>query len=333
MQYTTLGKTGLQVSVAGLGCGGYSRLGQSTGRSEAQSIALVQQAFDQGINFIDTARNYRTEDIVGKALKGRNRDELVISTKTTLADDTGRKCPAQVVRELEVSLRKMDLTTVDVFHLHGVEPSVYDYAVEKIVPALLREQEKGKFRFLGITEVPPKDPHHETLARAVQQDCFDVVMVAFHLLHQSAREKIFKHTLAKGIGVLNMFAVRLLFSKPGRLNHVVTQLINEGKLPAWLAEREQPLGFLIRSGGACTVIDAAYRYCRHEPGTDVILFGTGNPTHLRSNIDSILSDPLPIADLQRIKELFGALEDVGLDAPGRQPCLKRPPIKFALQTL
>ena len=164
MQYTTLGKTGLQVSVAGLGCGGYSRLGQSTGRSEAQSIAIVQQAMDQGINFIDTARNYRTEDIVGKALKGRNRDEVVISTKTTLADDTGRKCPAQVVRELEASLRKMDLTTVDVFHLHGVQPAVYDHAVQKIVPALLREQEKGKFRFLGITEVPPKDPHHETLA-------------------------------------------------------------------------------------------------------------------------------------------------------------------------
>ena len=318
MQYTTLGKTGLQVSVAGLGCGGYSRLGLSTGRSESQSIALVQQAVDYGINFIDTARNYRTEAIVGKALKGRNRDELVISTKTTLADDTGRKTPAQIVEELEASLRKMEVTFVDVFHLHGVQPSVYDYALERIVPALLREKEKGKFRFLGITEVPPKDPYHETLERAVQQDCFDVVMVAFHLLHQSAREKIFKHTLAKGIGVLNMFAVRLLFSKPGRLNHVVTQLINEGQLPAWLAEREHPLGFLIRSGGACTVIDAAYRYCRHEPGTDVVLFGTGNPTHLQSNIDSILSGSLPTADLQRIEELFGALVDVGLDAPGQQ---------------
>ena len=318
MQYTTLGKTGLQVSVAGLGCGGYSRLGQATGRSEAQSIALVQQAIDQGVNFIDTARNYRTEAIVGQALEGRNRDELVISTKTTLADDTGRKSPAQVVRELETSLRKMDLNSVDVFHLHGVQPSVYDHAMDTIVPVLLREREKGKFRFLGITEVPPKDPHHETLERAVQQDCFDVVMVAFHLMHQSAREKIFKHTLAKGIGVLNMFAVRLLFSEPGRVHRVVTQLAEEGKLPAWLAEKENPLDFLIHPDAARTIIDAAYRYCRHEPGTDVILFGTGNRTHLRSNIDSILSDPLPVADLQRIEELFGALVDVGLDAPGKK---------------
>ena len=318
MQYTTLGKTGLQVSVAGLGCGGYSRLGQGTGRSQAQSIALVQQAIDLGVNFIDTARNYHTETIVGKALKGRNQDQLVISTKTTIADDTGRKCSAQVVRELESSLRQMDLTFVDVFHLHGVQPWVYDHAVDEIVPVLLREREKGKFRFLGITEVPPKDPHHQTLERAVQQDCFDVVMVAFHLMHQSAREKVFKHTLAKGIGVLNMFAVRLLFSKPGRLNRVVTQLVNDGKLPAWLAETENPLDFLIHPDGAHNIIDAAYRYCRHEPATDVILFGTGNRTHLRANIDSILSEPLSAADLQRIEELFGALLDVGLDAPGHR---------------
>ena len=190
--------------------------------------------------------------LVGKALKGRNRDELVISTKTTLADDTGRKCPAQVVRELEASLQKMDLTFVDVFHLHGVQPSIYDHAVEKIVPVLLREREKGKFRFLGITEVPPKDPHHETLTRAVQQDCFDVVMVAFHLMHQSAREKIFKHTLEKEIGVLNMFAVRLLFSKPGRLNYVVTQLINEGKLPTWAGGK-----------GASTRFSDSFGRCLH----------------------------------------------------------------------
>ena len=144
-------------------------------------------------------------------------------------------------------------------------------------------------------------------------------MVAFHLMHQVAREKIFKHTLTKGIGVLNMFAVRLLFSQSGRLNHVVTQLAEEGKLPAWLAETADPLGFLIHPNGARTIIDAAYRYCRHEPGTDVIIFGTGNRTHLWSNIDSILSEPLPAADLQRIKELFGALVDVGLDAPGRRP--------------
>lgn len=305
------------MSVAGLGCGGYSQLGQATGKSEAESVALVQQAIDLGVNLIDTARKYLTEAIVGKAVKGRNRDELVISTKTTVEEGGDRKPPAQVVRELEDSLREMDLTCVDVFHLYGVQPWAYDYAVEEVVPALLREREKGKFRFLGITEVPPKDPHHQTLQQAVREDCFDVMMLAFHIMHQSAREKVFKHTLAKGIGVLNMFAVRLLFSEPGRVKRVVGQLAAEGKLPAWLAETDNPLGFLIHPGGAHTIIDAAYRYCRHEPGTDVVLFGTGSLAHLRSNINSILSGPLPEADLRRIDDLFGALVDVGLDAPGQ----------------
>ena len=186
-----------------------------------------------------------------------------------------------------------------------------------IVPALLREREKGKFRFLGITEVPPADPHHQTLQQAVHEKCFEVTMVAFHMMHQSACEKLFTHTLAAGIGVLNMFAVRLLFSEPGRLQRVVGKLVVEGKLSSCLVELEQPLGFLVHPGGARTIIDAAYRYCRHEPGTDVVLFGTGNTAHLKSNINSILSNPLPEADLRQIRELFGALENVGLDAPGR----------------
>jgi aryl-alcohol dehydrogenase-like predicted oxidoreductase len=55
MQYTTLGKTGLEVSVAGLGCGGNSRIGLGTGLSEAQSVALVKRALDLGVNLLDTA--------------------------------------------------------------------------------------------------------------------------------------------------------------------------------------------------------------------------------------------------------------------------------------
>ena len=63
------------------------------------------------------------------------------------------------------------------------------------------------------------------------------------------------------------------------------------------------------------MIDAAYRYARHEPGTDVILFGTGDLDHLRTNLASILAPPLPPADVARLAELFGCLEGVGLDLP------------------
>ena len=53
----------------------------------------------------------------------------------------------------------------------------------------------------------------------------------------------------------------------------------------------------MHAGGAESVIDAAYRFARHEPGIDVVLFGTGNVAHLRANIASILRPPLPAADV------------------------------------
>ena len=61
------------------------------------------------------------------------------------------------------------------------------------------------------------------------------------------------------------------------------------------------------------MIDAAYRFVRHEPGVDVVLFGTGNAAHLRSNIASLLRPPLPEADRAKIVALFGHLKGIGLD--------------------
>jgi aryl-alcohol dehydrogenase-like predicted oxidoreductase len=115
-----------------------------------------------------------------------------------------------------------------------------------------------------------------------------------------------------------MFVVRSIFSVPGRVREDMRRLAAERRVPAWLAEREQPLDFLIHEGGATSVIDAAYRYARHEPGADVVLFGTGDVEHLKSNIESILKPPLPAEDVARLNALFGALEGIGLDLP-RQP--------------
>ena len=74
MQYTTLGRTGLKVSVAGLGCGGSSRLGLEQGHSDAHAVGIIRAAVDMGVNLIDTARGYGTEHVVGLALKEIPRD-------------------------------------------------------------------------------------------------------------------------------------------------------------------------------------------------------------------------------------------------------------------
>jgi aryl-alcohol dehydrogenase-like predicted oxidoreductase len=146
---------------------------------------------------------------------------------------------------------------------------------------------------------------------------YDVVMVAFHLLHQNARASVFPLTQASGVGTLLMFAVRLIFSQPERLQATLGDLVRRGLLPeSLLLDEQAPLAFLADHPGPAGVIDAAYRYGRHEPGVDVVLFGTGDIGHLHANIQSILGEPLPALTLEGVRERFGHLVGVGLDAPG-----------------
>lgn len=317
MQYTTLGRTGLRVSVAGLGCGGFSRLGLGTGRSEDDAIAIVRQALDLGVNLIDTAAVYGTEDVVGKALRGVARDNVVLCTKASKPADAPAFTPEAVLASLDASLKRLGVDHVDVFQIHAVPPAAYDHVRDAIVPALLRARDAGKFRFLGITETAPNDVEQHMLNRAAQDTPWDTAMVAFHLMNQVARTQVFPFTRANRIGTLLMFVVRGIFARPAQLAATMKALAAEGKVPAAFGESDAPLDFLIHPDGAASLTDAAYRYARHEPGVDVVLFGTGDAAHLRSNVASILKPPLPQADRDRLADLFSHLRGVGLEAPPR----------------
>ena len=315
MDYTTLGRTGMRVSVAGLGCGGFSRLGLGTGSDEKGAISIIHHAAESGVNLFDTAAAYGTEPVLGKAIKTLRRDEIVICTKAPFSWSSGRADPAGIIAALDNSLRQLDTPYIDVYQLHGVPPSNYAHALEQLAPVLLREREKGKLRFLGITETAPHDLQHETLHQAAQDGVWDVVMVGFSMMHQNARERVFPMTRAHKVGTLLMFAVRNIFSQPGRLQATLRELADNGEVAASLADSDNPLGFLVHEGGASSVVDACYRYVRHEPGVDVVLFGTGSPAHLKTNIELLLKPPLPAADHQKLSKLFGHLVGVGLDAP------------------
>jgi L-galactose dehydrogenase len=110
-----------------------------------------------------------------------------------------------------------------------------------------------------------------------------------------------------------MFAVRSIFADPPRIAREMKELAQKGLVEKWLGETDDPLGFLVHDGGAANMIDAAYRFVRHEPGVDVVLFGTGDAAHLRTNIASLLKPPLPEADRAKLSALFGRLEGIGLD--------------------
>lgn len=315
MQYTTLGRTGLKVSVAGLGCGGFSKLGLGTGQSAGHAVGIIRQALDLGVNLIDTAAVYGTEDVVGTALKDVPRDSVVVCTKASKPAGDKTFTVDKIIASLEGSLTRLGLDYVDVFQLHAVPPAAYDHVRDVIAPALLKERSKGKFRYLGITETAPNDPEQHMLNRAMRDDMWDTAMVAFNLMDQVARTQVFPHTLANRIGTLMMFAVRSIFARPAQLVAAVRELAAAGQVPGWLAETDDPLGFLVRPHGADSVTDAAYRYVRHEPGVDVVLFGTGDAAHLRANVASILKPPLPAADRAKLQDLFSHLRGVGLEVP------------------
>lgn len=309
MEYTLLGRTGLRVSVAGLGCGGPSRLGLRESRGEAGPVALVRQAIDLGINLLDTAEAYGTEPIVGKAIQGLPRDRLFISTKKRLPP-AGRD-PAQGLRRgLEASLRNLKTDYIDIYHLHGVEPQDYSHYKEGLVPVLFRLREEGKIRLLGITEAFIKDTSHAMLKEALDDGIWDVVMVGFNILNQTASATIFPKTRERDVGTLVMFAVRRAFSRPERLREIVADLERRELLDL------APLGgagfveFLLREAHVASLPEAAYRFCRHEPGAHVTLTGTGNPDHLRANVESLLKPPLPDDLLKKLKAIFKRVDGV-----------------------
>jgi aryl-alcohol dehydrogenase-like predicted oxidoreductase len=308
MDYTILGRTGLKVSVAGLGCGGPSRLGLRQKKSEKEAVALVRQAIDLGVNFFDTAEWYGTEHIVGAAIAETPRDRLVISTKKTLPPVDHPDPGAEVSKSVEESLKRLRTDYIDIYHVHGVYPGEYPYVKERLLPSFRQMRQQGKIRSLGITERFPADPTHQIILQALQDDCWDVIMTGFNLLNPCARKNVFRLTQKQRVGVLNMYAVRRGLSQPALLKSICADLVKKGVTAAESLNAEDPLDFVIQDGGAATVSEAAYRFCRHEPGVHVVLTGTGNPDHLKANVEAIMKPALSEPVLRRLADIFGNVD-------------------------
>lgn len=307
MEYTILGRTGLKVSVMGVGCGGPSRIGQNTGRTIDDSVALIKQAIESGVNFIDTAESYQTELIVGKALRGVKRDSIVLSSKKSMFPKITHE---DAKKSFEKSLEHLGTDHIDVYHLHAVEVKHYDHYLAEIVPLLMELKDQGKIGSIGITEFFNKDTRHEMLQRALEDDYWDVMMVGFNILNQSARNLVLVKAMKKEIGILNMFAVRMALSRPKKLKKVIKTLIKNNQIDASHIDVDDPLGFLTEENQAIDIVDAAYRFCQHEPGIHVVLSGTGNRDHLAANMLSFSRPPLSQDVTNRLKKIFQNVDSV-----------------------
>lgn len=308
MQITTLGRTGLEVSVAGLGCGGHSRLGQFQGASFEHSVGIVKTALDEGVTFIDTAEAYNTEEIVGEAVKGR-RDEVVISTKVSIHVVPFAENPELIdadTMELRVEgcLNRLGIETIDVLHLHGIGLHQYDYCVSEFLPRMKRLQDQGKIRFTGITERFGSETQHDMSVRAANEALFDVMMIGLNYLNQTALKTVLPKTQQNNIGTLCMFAVRGPLASKQKVEALIEKLVAAGEIDPSDIDAGDPIGFLTAPGVAETMTEAAYRFCRHAPGMDVTITGTGNRDHLLDNLRAIGMPPLPKDVVERLTTIF-----------------------------
>jgi aryl-alcohol dehydrogenase-like predicted oxidoreductase len=227
MDYVTFGRTNLNVSVMGLGCGGPSRIGQSTGSDESESVRIIRTAIDAGVNFLDTAEAYKTEGIVGKALQGLDRDKIVISTKKSYR----AAISPQLVREgVEASLQRLQTDYIDIYSLHGVYPQDYPMLRDEILPTFQDLRAEGKIRFIGVTEMFNEDKTHGMMVGSLPDDPWDVAMIGFNILNQTARAKVFPGTTARNVAVQIMFAVRRALSQPDKLRESLQTLIDAGQV-------------------------------------------------------------------------------------------------------
>jgi aryl-alcohol dehydrogenase-like predicted oxidoreductase len=152
MKYRKLGDSDLEVSEISLG----SWLTYGVGVEADKARACLEEAFNQGINFIDTANIYgrgAAETFLGEALKGRDRDSYVLATKLYFpmtSTDRGLS-REQVEKQLDASLKRLQTDYVDLYQCHRYDP---DTPLEETMEALTRAVESGKTRTIGFSEWP-----------------------------------------------------------------------------------------------------------------------------------------------------------------------------------
>jgi aryl-alcohol dehydrogenase-like predicted oxidoreductase len=155
MDYRTLGRTGVEVSPL---CLGAMMFGDWGNRDHDESVRIIHRALDAGVNFIDTADVYsrgESETIVGKALAGGRRDDVVLATKVhgRMGDDPNQFGNSRrwIVREVEASLKRLGTDWIDLYQIHRPEP---DTDIDETLGALTDLVRQGKVRYIGSSTFP-----------------------------------------------------------------------------------------------------------------------------------------------------------------------------------
>ena len=181
----TLGSSGIAISAIGLGCMSLSGVYGAT--DDAAGIAVIHEALDRGVTFLDTSDMYgagHNEGLVGKAIKGR-RDGIVLATKFgNLGGRDGKYAdgrPEYVFSSCEASLKRLGVDVIDLYYQHRIDPTV---PIEDTVGAMAKLVAQGKVRALGLSEARP-----ETITRAQAVHPIAAVQNEYSLLYRAEAEE------------------------------------------------------------------------------------------------------------------------------------------------
>lgn len=192
MQYRLLGKTGLRLSCVSFGA---IKLPMAT---PEEAAAALNRALDLGMNFVDTARNYRdSEEKIGRAI-GRRRREFHLATKTTARDGKN------ALRDLDTSLRSLKTDRLDLYQLHSVSDlQSWEQVTAKggALEALKKAKAQGKLDHIGITI----HRDHRAMRKAIESGEFETIMLAYSPIDsENVGPEILPLAKAKGMGVIVM---------------------------------------------------------------------------------------------------------------------------------
>jgi aryl-alcohol dehydrogenase-like predicted oxidoreductase len=199
MEHRKIGQEGLAVSALGLGCMGMSDF--YAGRDDDESVATIHRALDLGIDFLDTADMYgpfTNERLVGRALRGRRRESIIVATKfgNERGEDgsflgvNGR--PEYVRKSCDGSLQRLGVDHIDLYYQHRVDRTV---PIEETVGAMADLIRQGKVRFLGLSEAAPG-----TIRRAYREHPITALQTEYSLWTRDPEDEILPLCRELGIG-------------------------------------------------------------------------------------------------------------------------------------